>query len=80
MLIIIDSNYVAYAQKFALSSGLTYRGGRTEIIFGFLKTVFNMSRKFETERFIFCWDSKDSLRKELYPEYKANRRQNLTEE
>lgn len=78
--VIIDSNYLCYVQKFALSNGLSYRGGRTEIIFGFIKTILDFSRKFETNKFIFCWDSKKSLRREIYPLYKLNRRNNLTEE
>lgn len=78
--VIIDSNYLCYVQKFALSEGLSYRGGRTEIIFGFIKTILDLSRKFETNKFIFCWDSKKSLRREIYPLYKSNRRNNLTEE
>lgn len=78
--IIVDSNYVAYSEKFALSAGLTYRGGRTEIIFGFIKTILNFARKFDTDKFIFCWDSKTSLRKEIYPQYKANRKIDLSSE
>lgn len=78
--LIIDSNYLCYVHKFSLSNGLSYRGSRTEIIYGFIKTIFDLARKFETNKFIFCWDSKNSLRKEIYPFYKANRRQELTEE
>jgi DNA polymerase I len=78
--LIIDSNYLCYVHKFALSDGLSYRGSRTEIIFGFIKTILDLARRFETNKFIFCWDSKESLRKKLYPEYKSNRHNNLTEE
>jgi DNA polymerase I len=78
--LIIDCNYLCYVHKFALSSGLSYHGSRTEIIFGFIKTTLDLARKFETNKFIFCWDSKKSLRREIYPEYKSNRRNNLTEE
>lgn len=72
--IIVDSNYVCYVHKFALSQGLTYRGGRTEIIYGFLRTVFDMAEKFDSSRFLFCWDASNSLRRKIYPLYKANRR------
>ena len=78
--LIIDSNYLCYVHKFALSSGLSYRGNRTEIIFGFIKTILDLARKFETNKFIFCWDSKTSLRRKIYPNYKLNRKQGLTEE
>jgi len=78
--IIIDANYLCYVNRFALSQGLSYRGNHTEIIFGFLRHVNELARHFGTKIFIFCWDSHKSLRKEIYPEYKANRRVNQTEE
>lgn len=72
--IIVDSNYVCNVHRFALSQGLTYRGGRTEIIYGFLRTVFDMAEKFDSSRFLFCWDASNLLRRKIYPLYKANRR------
>jgi len=60
--------------RFALSQGLTYRGSHTEIIFGFLRHILILAEHFESNNFYFCWDSKESVRKELYPKYKANRR------
>jgi len=80
MNIIVDCNYLGYVNRFALSEGLSYRGSRTEIIFGFLKNIFHLADKFETHRFLFCWDSKDSLRRKIYPEYKSNRRVDRSEE
>ena len=78
--IIIDSQYICYVNKFSLTSGLSYRGKHTEIIFGFLRHINELARKFDTNKFLFCWDSRVSLRKEIYPEYKANRRVNQTPE
>ena len=78
--IIMDCNYVCYVNKFAMSKGLSYKGSRTEIIFGFLRHIHELARHFETKQFAFCWDSRKSLRKEIYPEYKANRRINQTSE
>jgi DNA polymerase I len=79
-MIIIDSNYLCYISKFSLSQGLTYRGGRTEIIYGFLKNIISLSKKFETNDFVFCWDSKHSKRKTIFPGYKAKRHSDRTEE
>lgn len=74
-LIIVDSNYVCYVHRFALSAGLSYKGGRTEIIYGFLKTVLDIAERYDTNSFAFAWDSpnKYSKRKALYPEYKQQR-------
>lgn len=79
-LLIIDSPYICYINKFALSSGLSYRGHRTEIIYGFLRDVIELADKFESNNMVFCWDSNHSLRRNIYPEYKINRRQEKSEE
>jgi 5'-3' exonuclease len=73
ILVVVDCNYLAYVNKFALSSGLSYKGGRTEIIFGFFRHVLELARQFETTHFAFCWDSRNSKRKEIFPAYKAKR-------
>ena len=78
--VVIDSQYLCYVNKFAMSKGLSYKGKNTEIIFGFLRHINELARKFETNKFIFCWDSRSSLRKQIYPEYKANRRVDQSEE
>lgn len=77
---IVDCNYLCYINKFALSTGLSYKGKHTEIIYGFFRHINELARKFDTNKFIFCWDSRASLRKEIYPEYKSNRRLNQTPE
>ena len=80
MILIIDSNYLGYVCKFSLSTGLTYRGNHTEVIFGFLKNIISLKNRFETRDIIFCWDSKESKRKELFKDYKGKRHANKTEE
>lgn len=72
--IIIDCNYLCYVSRFAMSDGLTYRGSNTEIIFGFLRQILTIAERFEPDRFFFCWDSRESIRKEMFPSYKGNRR------
>lgn len=72
--IIVDCNYLCYVNRFALSQGLSYRGERTEIIFGFVRHLLELATNFESNKFYFCWDSRESLRREIYPTYKANRR------
>ena len=72
--LIIDSNYLCYVNRFAFSKGLSYKGGRTEIIFGFLQHICSLSQKYSTDKIFFCWDSRNSLRKKVYPSYKGTRR------
>jgi DNA polymerase-1 len=39
----------------------------------------SLSEKFSPDQIAFAWDSKKSKRKEIYPEYKNNRRKELSE-
>lgn len=80
MAVIIDCNYLCYVNRSILSVGLSYKGSPTEIIYGFLRSLFSLSNQFKTNQFIFCWDSRESLRKKIYPDYKSNRHKDLTEE
>lgn len=76
-LIIIDCGAVAHRVKYgmdflALSSS---NQARTEIIFGFLRQLMYIARKNSTtqNQFVFAWDDRESVRREIYPEYKMHR-------
>jgi DNA polymerase-1 len=47
---------------------------KTGVIYGFLKQVLALGKRFETDNLYFCWDSKKSHRKRLFPEYKESRK------
>lgn len=81
MLLIFDCNYVGWTVAHVFSKGLSYEGGPTAVIYGFMRQLLLISQKFEPNQIAFCWDNKDgkSLRESIYPSYKANR-QELTEE
>ena len=72
-LLIIDSNGLAYRAKHTtgnLSNGVVY---------GFLRAVLSLGEQFHTNRFLFCWDSKQSHRRRKHPWYKLKRRQRRQE-
>lgn len=52
----------------------------TAVIFGFLSTLLRHQAKLNGDNWIFTWDSKNSYRKKLYPEYKAKRNKDKTDE
>jgi len=54
-------------------SGLTWEEKGTGVIFGFLRLVRDLAKKFQTDQFAFAWDSRSSLRKDMYPGYKMKR-------
>ena len=62
--LIIDCNNMAYR---ALHTTGTLDNG---IVYGFLKQILTFAREFKSNRFIFCWDSKMSYRKDVEPTYK----------
>jgi len=74
---VIDCNYLCYKAHYTMGQ-LQYQGQSTGVIFGFLQQILNMAETFETNKFIFIWDSKESRRKEIYPGYKKGRHEDLT--
>jgi 5'-3' exonuclease len=59
--------------------GLSNGNTPTGVIYGFLKTIIALQELFRTDKVIFCWDSKSSLRKDIYPDYKKKRSQRYKE-
>lgn len=79
--IIIDCNYLGHASRFAVDSKLkTSTGIHTNVIYGFLETVLNLSIYYKTSDLVFVWDSMQSKRKEIFPDYKKSRHKDLTEQ
>jgi DNA polymerase-1 len=72
--LLLDSNYLCHRAKWAMGN-LMYEGKPTGVIYGFLQTVLQLQRQFKTSNIAFCFDSRSSLRKKAYPEYKAHRKQ-----
>lgn len=69
---IIDSNYLCYRGVFT-TGDLSYGDVGTGVIYGFLNQLLSVGKKVAADQYIFCWDSKRSLRKEYYPFYKQKR-------
>ena len=49
-------------------------GEATGIIYGFLRYLSMLQRELQTRNLIFCWDSKTSKRRDIFPDYKKKRR------
>lgn len=74
MMILIDSNAICYREAYAIGDKLSYEERKVGIIFGFLREILKLSKLYNTNEFAFCWDSRKSLRKQVYPEYKQKRK------
>ncbi len=70
--LIIDCNYLCHRAKHS-TGGLSHGNTPTGIIYGFLKSIQALQDQFNTKHIIFCWDSKTSKRKDIFPKYKEKR-------
>ena len=70
--LILDCNFLCHRLKHAMG-GLSHDNSPTGVIYGFLKSIPMYQEKFDTPHIVFCWDSKTSKRKEIFPGYKSNR-------
>ena len=77
--IIIDSSALAHRVKYTLAE-LNTEYHDTGVIFGFMKKMLEIAKTFNTNQFFFAFDSKYSKRKKIYPEYKAKRKSDISEE
>lgn len=68
--VLIDAYNVAHILFHGIKGDMDYHGRQTGVIFGFLNRVLQLAERFETNRFIFAWDSQQSLRQRMYPPYK----------
>lgn len=72
MIILVDCNNIGFNAHYS-SGDLSVGDVRTGTIFGFLRSIFSVADRFTTTRFVFCWDSRQSYRKKMFPEYKGKR-------
>ena len=77
--LVIDCNSICHMAKHSMG-GLSYESQKVGVIFGFLRQLLKLSKLYNTNKFIFCWDSQTSLRKNIFPEYKNNRHKDKTPE
>jgi 5'-3' exonuclease len=50
---------------------LSHEEQKVGIIFGFMRQILTLSKVFDTNRFVFAWDSKRSFRRDIYNGYKS---------
>ena len=77
--LLIDSNNLCHIAHYA-TGNLSNEEKRVGVLFGFLKKILSLSKTLNSNKFIFCFDSKKSYRKQIYPKYKANRNKKLSDE
>jgi len=77
--LIIDSHFLCHRAIHTMGA-LDYENENTGVIFGFLMQIQAYAKEHKTNDIIFCWDSHDSKRKDMFPGYKKRDKSDMTEE
>lgn len=79
--LLIDSNFFAHQARIAMPDLCCSNGEvQTGILLGFLMRIVGLAEELESNQLVFCWDSKQSERKKIFPAYKEKRHKQETEE
>ena len=78
--ILVDANMMAHRQYHAYKKqqlSLEYNGETIEtgMLFGSLKTLITLQKRYEPKKIIFLYDSRHCFRKTISSEYKSNRKE-----
>lgn len=69
--LVIDGNNVGYSANHATK--LSVGGVETQAVYGSLKTISQLRRRFAGSNCLVLWDGRAQWRYDLFPEYKSNR-------
>jgi len=72
-ILVIDCDSIAWSVFHGLPI-LTHEEQGTAIIYGFLNQLFSIQEYDQADHIVFAWDSRKSIRIEIFPEYKIKRR------
>lgn len=70
--LLLDCPFLCRRAQYSTGS-LAFAGEPTGVIYGFLRAVLDLQRRYGTQKTVFCWDGGTSLRQTLYPGYKQKR-------
>ena len=78
--ILVDSSFLAHQARFSMGN-LSHEETATGVLYGFLMRVLTLAERFESNNFIFCFDTDASkgVRRRDWPEYKLKRQQDRSE-
>src|SRR6478609_4579761 len=70
--LIFDVSNLAF-RAWHTTGRLSYNGLGTGVIYGVLRDVLDITKRLNGTRHVFCFDSAQSIRREVSPAYKAAR-------
>jgi 5'-3' exonuclease len=78
-LLILDCYFLGH-RAFHSKGWMEFGSVKTGVIYGILQDVISLQDAFDTSRLVFVFDHGKGKRKDLLPEYKEQRRKDMTEE
>lgn len=79
-ILVFDANGVAWTEFHGMPQ-FSFNKVLTGVAYGFILQILALAGHYNTNRFVFCWDSRKSFRKDRHPWYKEKRAyENKTEE
>lgn len=72
MRLLIDLFNLAYRSAYALD--LSHKGQKTSVIYGVLDRLEGLLHALGPTELVICWDGGSKKRKQIYPDYKGNRK------
>jgi 5'-3' exonuclease len=79
--VIVDGFNLAFRCRYApgIADLKDSKGRPTGIIFGFLRSLSALKKRYQTAQIYVCWDGSSQRRKDTFAGYKANRPERVTE-
>jgi len=74
--LLVDVSNLAYKAMYAMPD-LSFEGNAMGAVYGVFQDIVRLRERLETNKMIFCFDSKVSLRKSISPVYKGRRKRTL---
>ncbi len=71
--VLIDCDYLGHQAGYSFRD-LENAGEPTGVIYGFLMRLLSIGETLHSNHFLFCWDSRESARRDIFPDYKSHRR------
>lgn len=71
--VLVDGFYSAYRSFYAFKDIRTKDGRPSGLLFGFVRTLLTLKKRWPKADIIVCWDSPSTWRKKIYNGYKGNR-------
>lgn len=73
MILLIDANAICHQAKHSMK-GFSYDEQEVGVIFGFMRQLLALAKNFQTNKFVFAWDSRKSFRTNMFLKYKEKRK------